>query len=121
MLYRSRIIHTTNIVCYIRRTIAVSNQWCLMSKHHFLPNIQSLDSTALLFTANHITACSTLVAASSAKLVCWCWVQSATKAVTVYVFLLLKPSALGIGMVRIFLSGITMVSEYYSDTSIAYV
>ena len=30
--------------------------------HHLLPDIQSLDSSALLFTANHITARSMLVA-----------------------------------------------------------
>jgi hypothetical protein len=33
-----------------------------MSKHHLLPDIQSLDSSALLFTANHIAARSMLVA-----------------------------------------------------------
>jgi hypothetical protein len=36
-----------------------------MSKHHLLPDIQSLDSSALLFTANHVTACSMLVAPGS--------------------------------------------------------
>jgi hypothetical protein len=33
-----------------------------MNKHHLLPDIQSLDSSALLFTANYITARSMLVA-----------------------------------------------------------
>jgi len=38
-----------------------------MSKHHPLPDIQSLDSSALLFTANHIIARSMLVAVTVTK------------------------------------------------------
>ena len=40
-----------------------------MSKHHLLPDIQSLDSSALLFTDNHITARSMLVAERSRNVI----------------------------------------------------
>jgi hypothetical protein len=38
-----------------------------MNKRHLLPDIQSLGSSALLFTANHITARSMLVARPQSK------------------------------------------------------
>jgi hypothetical protein len=62
ILYRSRFIQLYRVLYQTNYSLVPSMVTC--EKHHLLPDIESLDSSALLFIANHITARRMLVACS---------------------------------------------------------